>query len=267
MRYLSCLVLGEKCNWDCNYCDRPRISNPKDVDFNLLKKYYPRILKWLGDTPVHISGGETGLVSQKVLDYIFSFDKKIIVETNGTWFEKGYHKKYKTDRITYHCVKELDEDIKWTLDPQYNVEYLFVVHHLNIHLLDDFLNRNGPRRWLLQMYYPKYLNDHEKYILDIHDYFNLMINYPYLVNRSEIIRRVSPTNIDKLRSECFKKFLFPGFDFVNGRIKFCKQSHSFTDYVDLNEKNFNLLLEGNLKSNKEMDNICKTCIEVVRYIN
>jgi len=263
---MVCMVLDERCNWSCKYCDRPKIESPKEINFDLLKQYYPRIIEWVGDVPLHISGGETALVDKEVLDYIFSFKKKPIVETNGLWFEKGYHKKYNSEKIVYHCVQDLDEDIKHDIRHPYNVEYLIVIHHLNIGMIDDFILRNGHRRYVFQLYYAKFLGGHEKFNLTIGDYFYLMRLYRGFVNSYEIIKRVSPTNINKLRKECFQKFYFPGFDFVNGRIKFCKQSHSYTDWVPLNETNFKLLLDGKLKSSKEMDEICKTCIEVVRYI-
>ena len=86
-----------------------------------------------------------------------------------------------------------------------------------------------------------------------------------MVDKREIIKRISPPdNIDELRKECVRRFDFVGFDFVNGRIKFCKQSHSFTNYVELNEENFDLLVRDKLV-NEKMDEICKTCTEVVRY--
>lgn len=265
---MVCMVLGEKCNWNCEYCDRPKISDPKDGNFDLLKQYYPRIVNWVGDAPLHISGGETALIDKEILDYIFSFDKKIVVETNGLWFEKGYHQLYYdgTEKIVYHCVPELDKDVKFNFTFSDKIEYLIVVHHLNIHILKDFIQRHHHRKWILQYYYPKYLGDYNKFKLTTKDYFKLALNFPELIDKEEIVRRVViPEDINDLREKCFTKFNFPGFDFVNGRIKFCKQSHSFTDYVDLDDDNFNLLIRGKLKSSKPMDEICKTCIEVVRY--
>jgi hypothetical protein len=109
------------------------------------------------------------------------------------------------------------------------------------------------------------LGDHEKYILTREDYFYLLKNFPDLIDKREIARRiVQPSNIDELRKRCSDRFDFVGFDFVNGRIKFCKQSHSFTNFVELNEKSFNLLIQDNLKPS-QMDDICKNCSEVVRY--
>ena len=263
--FMVCMVFGEKCNWKCEYCDRPKILEPRNADFDLIKEYYPRIVKWVKDVPLHISGGETALVDREILDYVFSFNKKLVVETNGLWFEKGYHSIYNEgiERIIYHCVPELDHDIKHKISYAYN---LIVVHHLNIHLLKDFIERNEPREWILQYYYPKYLGDHQKFNLTTDDYFYLIKNFPNLISKKDIAKRILKSNdMDGMRRECFKKLNFPGFDFVNARIKFCKQSHSFTDYVELNEVNFDLLINDKLKSNKAMDDICRTCIEVVNY--
>jgi hypothetical protein len=84
------------------------------------------------------------------------------------------------------------------------------------------------------------------------------------VDAKEITKRILKENIDDLRSRCFERFDFVGFDFVNGRIKFCKQSHSFTNYTELNNKKFDLLVRDKLKSGS-MDKICETCTEVIRY--
>jgi MoaA/NifB/PqqE/SkfB family radical SAM enzyme len=261
---LVCMVLGEKCNWNCKYCDRPKIENQGDIDFDLLKEYYPRIIEWMhGD--IHISGGETALIDEEVLDFLFSFDKKLIIETNGLFFKRYFDKYYeKIKKVIYHCVPELDRDIEYDISDD-KVDYLIVVHNLNIHLLKDFLNKNGDKNWILQYFYPKFLGDHEQYLLTRNDYFYLIRNFSHLIDVKEVAKRIiEPANINELRIKCAKTFDFVGFDFVNGRIKFCKQSHSFTNFTELNNKNFNLLIRDKLK-NKEIDEICKTCTEVVRY--
>ena len=96
------------------------------------------------------------------------------------------------------------------------------------------------------------------------------LKYPYIarLNQNKITmereKRILKENIDELRSKCFKRFDFVGFDFVNGKIKFCKQSHSFTNFTELNDKNFDFLVRDKLKSGS-MDRICETCTEVIRY--
>jgi len=263
---MVCLVLGEHCNWDCGYCDRPKIEKPKRVNLKLLHQFYPRIIEWANDVNVHISGGETALVDKDALDFVFNFDKKLIVETNGMFFHAQFDK-YNSNiqKIVYHCVPELDMDIEW-YDNNYvdEIEYLIVVHHKNIHLLRDFIKKYD-KKFTFQYYYPKFLRENDEYLLTREDYFTLIRDFPDMVDKREIIKRISPPdNIDELRKECVRRFDFVGFDFVNGRIKFCKQSHSFTNYVELNEENFDLLVRDKLV-NEKMDEICKTCTEVVRY--
>jgi organic radical activating enzyme len=261
---MVCLVLGGHCNWDCGYCDRPKIEKPRKVNLKLLHQFYPRIIEWAKDCNVHISGGETGMVDRDALDFVFSFDKKLIIETNGLFFNT-YFDKYnnKIQKVVYHCVPELDKYIEWHKNDA-KIEYLIVIHHKNIHLLRDFVKKYD-KKFVFQYFYPKFLGDHEEYALTREDYFTLIKDFPDFIDKREIIKRISlPDNIDELRKECSKRFDFVGFDFVNGRIKFCKQSHSFTNYVELNEENFDLLVRDKLE-NKEMDGICKTCTEVVRY--
>ena len=260
---MVCIVLGEHCNWDCGYCDRPKIEKPMRANLKLLYQFYPRVIEWAKDCNVHISGGETALVDKDVLDFVFSFDKKLIVETNGLFFHPQFDKyNSKIQKIVYHCVPELDMDIEY--DNNDEIEYLIVVHHKNIHLLKDFIKKYN-KKFTFQYYYPKFLRKNDEYLLTREDYFTLIKEFPDMIDKKEIINRISPPdNIDEMRKECADRFDFVGFDFVNGRIKFCKQSHSFTSFVELNEKNFALLLKDKLK-NPEMDEICKTCTEVVRY--
>jgi organic radical activating enzyme len=264
---MVCMVLGEKCNWSCSYCDRPRIKQPKDCDLDLLTKYYPKIVKWIGDTPLHISGGETALINKNCLDYIFSFDKKLIVETNGLWFDKDYHNLYKIgiEKIVYHCVPDLNFDIK---HKQINdqVEYLIVIHHENIKMLENFIDKNGVKKWVFQLFYTKVPTDiHLNLTKD--DYMFLMKNFPNNVNVAHLLKRYiymdNKELLDDLRETCFREMNFIGIDFVNGRIKLCKQSHSYTAYIDLNDRNFNQLISEKLINKEPIDEICQQCLEML----
>ena len=274
MPKLICVVLGERCNWTCGYCDRPRIQDIKDVNRSLLVKYYFKIADWakMNSIPLHISGGETGLIPDHILDYVFSCNYPIVVETNGEFFKKGYFKKYydEIDKVLYHCVSNLNEEIEVDIiDPK--IIHLIVIHRKNIKLLKGFLRSNykSGMNWWFQYFYAKVPGDQEEYALQPEDYVYLIKNFSTFVDKEELFSRglyyYNEKKLNKLREQCFRKLHFVGFDLVNGRIKFCKQSHSYTAYTELNDDNFDKLINEKLINDQPMDPICQNCIEVVRY--
>lgn len=274
MPKLICVVLGERCNWTCGYCDRPRIEHIENVDRELLTKYYFKIAGWakINNIPLHISGGETGLISKDTLDYVFTYNYPITVETNGEFFKKGYFEEYydKIDKIIYHCVPELDQDIEIKISDSKLVN-LIVIHRKNIKLLKDFMVRNYKvgSKWWFQYFYTKVPGDQDEYALQPEDYMYLLKTFPSFVDKEELFSRglhyYNEKKLNMLRERCFRKLHFVGFDLVNGRIKFCKQSHSYTAHTELNDESFDKLIKGKLVNNEPLDAICQNCIEVLRY--
>jgi len=274
MPKLICVVLGERCNWTCGYCDRPRIQDIKSVDRSYLIKYYFKIARWAKENniPLHISGGETGLIPEHILEHIFSYNYPVVVETNGEFFKKGYFEKYydDIDRVIYHCVSELDQEIEIDIINR-KVTHLIVIHRKNVKLLKGFLKKNyklGMKLWF-QYFYTKVPDDQTEYALQPKDYVYLIKTFPSFVNKEELFSRglhyYNEKKLNQLRERCFRKLHFVGFDLVNKRIKFCKQSHSYTAHTELNDDNFDKLIKGELINNQPIDPICQNCIEVLRY--
>ena len=90
------ITLTEKCNWQCKYCDFPKLetkNTAKNIDnfLNYAKKIIPK------NTMVTWEGGEIGLVDESLLDKVFYSDisETYSVITNGAFLKNKYHEKYK----------------------------------------------------------------------------------------------------------------------------------------------------------------------------
>lgn len=142
------LFLTSKCNWGCNYCFRTEFdirANDDSETNNRILKYVPIISKMTDD--ILLTGGEIGLVSPDILDFIFNMFKKstIRIATNGTWFETESYQKYKFNKnimILYHTVENLFDDIKYEkIEDNINIKYNFVVTGKNYQDVPQLLSR------------------------------------------------------------------------------------------------------------------------------
>lgn len=147
-----CFIAIEECNWDCEYCDFPKIKNPKSTNMEILKKHMPyikEVMDDLGELVVFrdISGGEIGLLELELLQYIFTtLDAKIVISTNGLFMDKGYH----LDPILRPYINGLWVHVhpkpgKFKIDYDYNDDEIFVnkgIVHDDIDDMIDFIKMN-----------------------------------------------------------------------------------------------------------------------------
>jgi len=270
--YNICIILTQKCNWDCDYCDRPNLKERKEPDMNTLKKFFPRLIEKYNDTPVYISGGEPGLINYDILKYVFNFNKKLSVCTNGLFITKGYFKEF-YDKIEQVLLQvRLDKGIEVDIDDP-KLVYLFVLHHENISKIKDFIEKNGKdKKWIFPFYQPKNMLDESRFQLTKNDYIIALNLVQYSINPIEfkrIIKRIQEYDNyerqEQYRKDCRKYFLFPMFDFSSNKIIFCKQSATFGSFVELNEENFYKLETNTLHFNLEPDSVCSKCFEAPDY--
>jgi organic radical activating enzyme len=273
--YIVCMIVTQKCNWVCEYCDRPLLKEMKDINEDVFRKYFPRIIKKYSEVPLYINGGELGLLNHELLEYIFSFDKKLRICTNGLFITKGYFKEFydKIEQVILHVRIERGMEINID-DPK--LLYLFVVNHQNIGKIKRFIERNNEpkKQWMLQNYQPKNpLDENDKFQLTKGDYAIMLrdlLSYSnYKFEYQRIVKRVQDFNNDEklqqYRKICRDNYFFPMFDFTESKILFCKQSALFTNYVELNEQNFYKLEKNVLHFNTKPDIVCDKCYEATDY--
>ena len=94
------LILTEKCNWDCSYCDCRGNDEFNMENFRLDLKVINKHFKY--DT-VTFSGGEPGLLHRNHIAELFHIfrDKKIQIFTNGMMF--NHNLPTNIQRIYVHC--------------------------------------------------------------------------------------------------------------------------------------------------------------------
>lgn len=271
-----CIILTQKCNWDCAYCDRPSIEHRKEPDKKIVEKFYPRLLEKYNDSLVYISGGEPGLINYEILKYVFSFDKKLSICTNGLFITKGYFKEFyeKIEQVILQV--RLDKGLEIDIDDP-KLFYLFVIHHENVSKIKDFIvdNNAEDKKWIFPFYQPKNIsegsdnrfqltkNDYIIFLKDLVKYSTNPFDFKRIVKRIQEFDK--PKNLQQYREMCREQFLFPMFDFSANKIIFCKQSATFGSFVELNEENF-YKLEKNLLHLKVKPNIvCEKCFEATDY--
>lgn len=85
------LLVTNRCDKACVYCDFPLVKERGDVKLSVLQKWLPKLLEKLEKGGVvSIVGGEPGLVNSAVYEYIFSecAGYQIEVCTNGLFVER-----------------------------------------------------------------------------------------------------------------------------------------------------------------------------------
>lgn len=264
------LFLTEQCNRKCKYCDIGISKTRNKPSLYYIRKYCEIIAKMGEIDTVVFTGGEVGLMSQSILDFLFETlrDKHIHVNTNGTFIKKGYYKKYHKyiNDIMYHPVSEINQDIECF--PLFPVKYHFPVHKKNIHLLSDFLDKNSilVKDFNPSPYDMKYETDDFKLNLeDFQKIFDIIHNRRNVSDYSIKVFKKIIRYWDKkedYRKVCRKTFYDFSIDFINLKIKKCCCSHSLSSSVDLNEENLRNLKD--LKFNKSP--VCDSCFHFIHKI-
>ena len=138
-----CLTVQYKCNWKCDYCIVDTHSQKEITKDELIHKL--EIIE--PGSEVSITGGEPGLISKELLEFIFSELKKkhcqINVNTNGTFFEK-YPEYYQyIQNYLYHCSEHLDLSIPIIIpdNPDNKIDYLLVVTDNTYQNIEEFIKK------------------------------------------------------------------------------------------------------------------------------
>jgi molybdenum cofactor biosynthesis enzyme MoaA len=108
-------ILTEECNWDCEYCQFPRIKNPKTVTMEQLKMHLEYIKDFNISGYMDVQGGEIGLVPENILEYFLeTMGRKMYVSTNGIFLNKKMHLNEK--------IRPYIKMIQWHIKPEVYVE-------------------------------------------------------------------------------------------------------------------------------------------------
>ncbi len=273
------LSLTEKCNWNCFYCGYPLKTQPKEIDLDwfkgTIKDLKPVTDKY--DLQLCVEGGETGLVSEDILDYLFfesnMTDKqqfKWHVASNGTFMLKRYHDKYKDvlRSILYHVVPDLvkpNMNFKKYQCDGYDIYPTIVIHKENIQYLSSFLDQHTDEMFVLHVIQRRieHLDIMDKsYYQQIYDIVKDKPNvvqdfkdrYKYILSNYDNTRLM-----DLKRSFCCHNYKKMIIDFPNRVINRCCISME-SDTIPLTPENLDKCLSNTQKIFTDWDDACNDCI-------
>ena len=138
----KCFYVNTECNWKCSYCITNTHNQPK-ITFDDIKK---RLEYVEYNDEISLTGGEPGLLSEEILEYIFEhLERKkclININTNGT-FLKRYPEYYnRINEYLYHVSENilLDKKMNEFNDPDNKIIYMLVITDESVDRVYDFIS-------------------------------------------------------------------------------------------------------------------------------
>lgn len=263
------LFLTELCNKRCSYCDIAKLQNRKTVSLETLYEYIPIIMdNFHGDT-IKLTGGECGLLPTNIMDYLITTlgsRYNLEINTNGKLFNNYNEYLDEFSVIYYHPVEEINKPFKKIYRD--NVYYQFPIHANNLEYLPTFFNDTCDLKLSLLLYDLKHI-DNTEYLLteeNLTYVYELIKDKDYDVELEEQLRLILKDGLstDSIRNVCFNKVnIFPSIDLVNKKIDKCICSHTYTNKLELTEKNIRKLFKDNLTFENQSE-VCDNCYLCMR---
>lgn len=254
--------LTEFCNKNCSYCDIPHIKNKNSTSLSKIKNIIPIIKQSITyETEIRLTGGEIGFVSSDIIDYIFENFKNISINTNGYFLKKYPHYIKQCKRIFYHPSESfIKSDEYICLD---NIIYQFPIHSLNKEDIKKITNEIPKEKISLLFYDDKFTTNRQFKLKDCDILSIKKICEELNFNDTDFYKTfLYISTIHDIRKTCKKTAIEPSIDFVNNRIKQCVCSHTRSSFVDLTEKNLQMLFEDTLFFNET--SLCDDCFHCVK---
>ena len=136
------IELTHLCNWNCRYCAICTRSLPAISEEEAVEKVRFAAGKF---KTVTFSGGEPGLLSRKILEFMIKCVKDsgsaLCINTNGTFIEKYPDMVSLFDEVVYHCSEDLDDTLK-TYPRFRNIRYMLVIDDFNLVKVKPYLDAN-----------------------------------------------------------------------------------------------------------------------------
>ncbi len=103
-------ITNTDCNWKCSYCAFDKVEDVRMTKESIDRhQYIYDFMKQVEDKTIVVEGGEIGLIGDNdLLEYLFDkFDQKVIVNTNGKFFEQDRTQLYPyIDKVFYHVAPD-----------------------------------------------------------------------------------------------------------------------------------------------------------------
>jgi organic radical activating enzyme len=236
---LFSIVLGTDCNKNCYYCDIPlRIKGGPNMES--LLKFLPKIDK-ANFEHYTLTGGEPGMLNKMVLDFFFdTITKPVKVNTNGLFFEKGYHKRY-NDKIFEYGYHPLIDPVGDIIYPREILDKIVIYQPFTKQTKDNLLwlmESNPELRFNPIPYIEKGVYNHHLQLTfdEIKEVAEILLTERDNLEPGHLteIMKLKEENLDAHRIMCQDSNSRYQFDFVGSRIIRCPQAPFLADFYPIN---------------------------------
>lgn len=228
------LYFGSECNWECEGCTNKLHPVTKYKSIDVIDEYLTFIRDNFSSDELGIvlSGGETGLISDELLDLVAErLNKfKLAVNTNGTFFTrlnklKKFKNMFNKLEFLWHCVPTLTDEISQDLIDIVELSNLsdrksIILTRSSFHLIDNFLNKYSEYSFFISPYFgflkEEFLTEDNLNYLNL-NYSNQILNMDELLENKYMDYKL-----------CQKYPSFAKLDFVDFDFMTCSKLHTFT---------------------------------------
>lgn len=274
------LLVTEKCNKKCWYCNFPQIKKPKDAPISLITKYIPYLETFDSFDFYTITGGEPGLIDPVIFDYLFNTISihPIRINTNGEFVKRGYFQKYYhyLDIMGLHATIDLEdipEELVLPFEEFSKVWYYIPIHSQNYKYIQTYLYRYENLQFSLIEFQNKWRDKpkYEKYRLTQDMYKEIYDKIYRLPNIADCCKLLfyrlgfqSKTVREQHRHACSIGYIQPVINFATKKIQHCVNNYTdSSQQVELNTPNLKSLLHYQLFQFYDID--CDGCDDAPNY--
>jgi len=230
-------ITNTKCNWNCEYCSFDRVEEawitPEKIQRH---QYVYDFINSIEEKTIVLEGGEIGLIENSYLlkELILKFNQKVVINTNGTFFDQPREMLYDyIESVFLHVAPDAKEPFRLTkYDVPFEVIYGLVDDDpIALHEF-DLMNRESPK-----LGYMEYEFINEEPTFDV-------------------------LTIEEDRRNCYTLNPFMSIDLAREVLCPCTARGCHIT-IPLNETNFHKLLSGFNNFLLEND-MCETCYRICR---
>lgn len=253
-----------KCNWNCSYCDIPKIDQ-KICTYDEFKRGL-HLASLAHSDSINICGGEPGLLPREHLQYLIDkyYNKKhLSIVTNGQFLKRypEYTEYFKN--ILWHLFPEVQYEFKFEFDISDNVWPTIVAHNMNIRSVIEFVKKYNYINFMVIPYSPKEIHEFDTFVfrkpddlIELSSLPNLHTDTKYKIKNIISFYFKDKKEYKRITKFCSSIALYPVLDLIKNKILKCCTSYTEIDGIELNEKNIRRL--HTMKFNC-CDDICDGC--------
>jgi len=271
------VILSEKCNFNCWYCDIGNLKKPKTADLNVIRPIITKLDQSDSFEAFTLTGGEPGILPPEYIDAFFESIKchPARVNTNGAFVRNGWWDKYKDqiDQMGIHHsidVTDIPEELHFDMDEYQHIAYYVPTHIGNVDDALDLAVKYPHLRFSFIPYVCKVAGtgQHRMTVDQYRHALDRMMEMENVVNCCKVLfKRLGEKDEKSLalhQKGCALGHVQPLLNLCKMQIQQCVSMYSSnTNTVELTDENLDKLLQFNLFNVYNPD--CSVCHDAPRY--